>query len=264
MELRSAENEALKRLVEEWGLNDTKELEATFKGASDTTTFLAVAQRLKSKGFTALPQEDRMNIITPDSVRFSLTGMSLIEAYCRDDTITGKPYEAMIKDRTGPENNLDLDEYGVRVKIRRELPLTADDPSVKELLSRWAMQKKAFRILRRWTFLGEGVKFDLSMIRSTPVDVKGQYMWQKTFSERDLSKVVPLYECEVELVRSEVAVAVTDEEAQKALVAKAVKDETDAAAKAASVELDAGSLQLDRDKAELEALKTGMGMVDAG
>ena len=47
-------------------------------------------------------------------------------------------------------------------------------------------------------------------------------------------------------------------------VAKAVKDETDAAAKAASVELDAGSLQLDRDKAELEALKTGMGMVDAG
>ena len=224
MELRSAENEALNRLVREWSVAEMKELEATFKGAADTTTFLAVAQRLKSKGFTALPQEDRMTIMTPESVRFSLTGMSLIEAYCRDDIIAGKPYEAMIKDRTGPENNLDLDEYGVRVKIRRELPLTADDPSVKELLSRWAMQKKAFRILRRWTFLGEGVKFDLSMIRSTPVDVKGQYMWQKTFSERDLSKVAPLYECEVELVRPEVAVAVTDEEAQKALVTKAVKD----------------------------------------
>ena len=215
MELRSAENEALKRLVEEWGLNDTKELEATFKGASDTTTFLAVAQRLKSKGFTALPQEDRMNIITPDSVRFSLTGMSLIEAYCRDDTITGKPYEAMIKDRTGPENNLDLDEYGVRIKIRRELPLAAADASVKELVGRWAMQKKAFRILRRWTFLGEGVKFDLSMVRSTPVDVKGQYLWQKTFSERDLSKVDARYECEVELVRPEEGEAVT---------AKATKD----------------------------------------
>ena len=224
MELRSAENEALNRLVSEWSVAEMKELEATFKGASDTTTFLTVAQRLKSKGFTALPQEDRMNIITPESVRFSLTGMPLIESYCRDDTLVGKPFEAMIKDRTGPENNLDLDEYGVRVKIRRELPLAAEDASVKELLSRWAMQKKAFRILRRWTFLGEGVKFDLSMIRSTPVDVKGQYMWQKTFSERDLSKVAPHYECEVELIRPEVAANVADAEAQKALVAKAVKD----------------------------------------
>ena len=217
MELRSAENEALKRLVQEWSLNDTKELEATFKAASDTTTFLAVAQRLKSKGFTALPQEDRMNIITPDSVRFSLTGMSLIEAYCRDDTIVGKPYEAMIKDRTGPENNLDLDEYGVRIKIRRELPLATGDATVKELVGRWGMQKKAFRILRRWTFLGEGVKFDLSMVRSTPVDVKGQYMWQKTFSERDLSKVDARYECEVELIRPEEG-DVVSEKATKDLI----------------------------------------------
>ena len=121
MELHAAENESLKRLIEEWSLNETKELEATFSGATDATTFLAVAQRLKAKGFTALPQEDRMTIMTPESVRFSLTGMPLIESYCRDDTIAGKAYEAMIKDRSGPENNLDLDEYGVRVKIRREL-----------------------------------------------------------------------------------------------------------------------------------------------
>ena len=203
MELHAAENEGLKRLIEEWSLNEMKELEATFSGATDATTFLAVAQRLKAKGFTALPQEDRMTIMTPESVRFSLTGMPLIESYCRDDTIAGKAYEAMIKDRSGPENNLDLDEYGVRVKIRRELPLAKDDAAVTELLERWTMQRKAFRILRRWTFLGEGVKYDLSMIRSTPTDKKGQYIWQRTFTERDMSKNSPTYECEVELKRSE-------------------------------------------------------------
>jgi hypothetical protein len=62
----------------------------------------------------------------------------------------------------------------------------------------------------------------------------------------------------------EQAMAMQDAEATiRGKVAKAVKDETDAAAKAASVELDAGTLQLNRDKAELEALKAGMGMADA-
>jgi len=63
----------------------------------------------------------------------------------------------------------------------------------------------------------------------------------------------------------EQAMAMADMEATvRGKVAKAVKDETDAQAKMAALELDAGSLQLDRDKAELEALKTGMGMADAG
>lgn len=62
----------------------------------------------------------------------------------------------------------------------------------------------------------------------------------------------------------EQAMAMQDAEATiRGKVAKAVKDETDAAAKAASVELDAGTLQLNRDKAELEAMKAGMGMADA-
>jgi len=78
MELYPAEVDRLGRLVEEWTLHDDRELEATFKNASDTTTFLAVAQRLRAKGYTAMPQEDKMNIITPQQVRFTLTGMSAI------------------------------------------------------------------------------------------------------------------------------------------------------------------------------------------
>ena len=48
MELYPAEVDRLKKLIEEWYLHDERELEATFSGktASETTTFLNVAQRL--------------------------------------------------------------------------------------------------------------------------------------------------------------------------------------------------------------------------
>lgn len=62
----------------------------------------------------------------------------------------------------------------------------------------------------------------------------------------------------------EQALAMADAEATvRGKVAKAVKDETDAQAKMASLELDAGALDLEQSKAELEALKAGMGMADA-
>ncbi len=62
----------------------------------------------------------------------------------------------------------------------------------------------------------------------------------------------------------EQALALKDAEATiRGKVAKAVKDETDAQVKMASVELDAGALDLKRSEAELEAMKVGMGMADA-
>ena len=146
-----------------WTCN-RNELEASFSGKTvgETTTFLAVAQRLEAKGFRAMPQEDYMNIITPDQVRFTLTGMGAIEAYCREESLEGIPFTAMIKDRAGVESNVDLKEYDVRVKIRREITLSETDPVVLQILGRWPQQRKAFRIMRRWTFMDEanGVRFD--------------------------------------------------------------------------------------------------------
>lgn len=206
MELYPAEIQQLNRLVEEWSLHDQRELEATFKDASDTTAFLEVARRLKAKGFTALPQEDKMNILTQQHVRFTLTGLGAIESYCRDDTLVGKPYEAMVKDRTGPENNLDLEEYGVRIKVRRELPIESGSASLADMLTQWPSVKKAFRIIRRWSFVSEemGVRFDLSMVKSTPKDAKGGYKWQTGFKQRDITREAPAYEIEVELLRPKI------------------------------------------------------------
>ena len=204
MELYPAEVENLKRLIGEWYLHDERELEATFSGktASETTTFLAVAQRLEAKGYRALPQEDKMNIVTPDQVRFTVTGIGGIEAYCRTDSLEGIPFEAMIKDRAGIESNVDIREYDVRVKLRRELKLAPSDPIVTQILGRWGQQKKAFRIMRRWTFMDEvgGIRFDLSMVRSSSKDSKG-FNWQTGFKEKDITKSPATYEIEVELLR---------------------------------------------------------------
>jgi SAM-dependent methyltransferase len=201
MELYPDEVERLKGLLGEWLSQTNRELEASFSNASDTTTFMAVAQRLRSKGFTALPQEDHMKIMTPENIRYTITGLTMIEQYCRNNDIASTNYEAMRKDYSGKENNLDIPDYGVRVKIRREIPMNSDDASLKQMLSNWGSQKKAFRILRRWSFLSQGLRFDLSMVRSTPTDGKGQYKWQTTFGQRDITKERPMYEIEVELIR---------------------------------------------------------------
>ena len=203
MELFSAEAETLRKIVSEWTEHPERELESCFgpKGQVDATRFLTVAQRLKAKGYTALPQEDRLTITTLDNTRFTLVGMGLIQQYCRDNRLAGKPFIAMIKDRAGVESNLDLDDYETRIKVRREVPLAADDARVKDILSTWAQQKKAFRLIRRWTFQGKGVIFDLSIVRSTKKDLRGNYVWVRNFLDQDIISSAPIYEIEVELIR---------------------------------------------------------------
>lgn len=204
MELHSAEVNAIKKQLDEWVTHADYELECTFgSGSVDATTFFQVAQRLRSKGLRELSQDDRMTIMTPEHIRYSLNSMGVIQQYCRDDILNGKPFIAMIKDRSAETSQVDLEEYGVRCKIRRELPLGNDDPSIKEQFGRWAQQKKAFRIIRRWSFNDEGIRYDLSIVRSTKQSLQKQYIWQRKFSDQDLSTAPYVYEIEVELARVE-------------------------------------------------------------
>jgi hypothetical protein len=205
MDLFPAEVNTLKTMVQDWINHPERELESTFgpKGEVDTTTFLNVVQRLRAKGYEPLPQEDKLNILTPVGVRFSIHGMGVIQQFCRDDILAGKPYTAMIKDKASGETKLDLDDYDVRIKVRREVPLSNDDSQIKEILMRWPNQKKAFRMIRRWTFRGQGIRFDLSMIRSTSKNLKGEYRWANAFNTEKFLENAPTYEIEAELVRNE-------------------------------------------------------------
>ena len=151
MDIRKAELDQMKRLVQEWIDHPDQELEATFglTGQVNATTFEAIGKRLKNRGYTSVTQEDKLNIITPKHVRISLSGLGVIQQYCRDDKLATKEFSAMIKDKTVRDSNLDLEDYQVRIKTRRERELGQKDADIVELLDKWVGQQKAFRLLRR-------------------------------------------------------------------------------------------------------------------
>ena len=209
MELIPDQVTKLKKILEDWSIHDKRELEATFRDASDATSFIAVAQRLKAK-YKELPQEDYLNILTPKNYRFTVVGLPNIEKYCRTDSLDMIDYTVMKKDSVGPDGTLDIDEYGVRVKVRREDTRGSDDADVAEVLKGWNSQSKAFRQIRRWSFLDEerGIRIDMSTVRSTGKTKRrlptgkmiDDYRWQTRFGETDIRKQPIQYEIEVELL----------------------------------------------------------------
>jgi hypothetical protein len=204
MELYPAEVKRIQSLIGAWLTHSEQELEASFGegGQVNAATFLAIAQRLRAKGYESLPQDDRLSVLTPEKVRLSLQGLGVIQQYCKDDKLEGKPFTAMIKDRTSLESNVDIDEYDTRIKSRREVPLDETDPRVRDILKGWDMQKKAFRLIRRWTFKSKGIRIDMSIVRSTAVDSRKEYRWVRSFLEQNIFKAMPQYEVEVELLRT--------------------------------------------------------------
>jgi hypothetical protein len=219
MDLTSAQSKAITTMVEEWSKDKKSELETTFgeRGVVDSTTFLQIAQRIRTKGYEEIPQEDYLNILTPSQVRFTLQGLGIIQTYCKDDAIEKKNFTALMKSRTSVDSTIDLGEYDIRFKTRREEPLSAEDPQVASIVTQWAGQQKAFRLIRRWSFVGKGVRIDMSMVRQTPIDPSSsQFEWSTTFLQRNVLKEAPRYEVEVELLHD------TPETATVALALKAL------------------------------------------
>lgn len=220
MDLSSDQFKQLSRFIQDWHKDKRLELETTFgaSGTVDSNTFLQIAQRLRNKGFEVLPQDDRLSIITPNHIRLSLLGLGILQQYCKDDMLDGKVFSAMFKDRAFPDSNLDLSEYNIRFKVRREEELSNTDPRVVALLSNWENQKKAFRLIRRWTFRGKGIRIDMSMVRQTPnIPGKGEFQWSTSFLQKNVLKEAPRYEVEVELLH-DTEFTNTPDKALKALI----------------------------------------------
>ena len=202
-------------------MNEKLELETTFgeRGLVDSNTFLQIAKRLRSKDkdFEVLPQSDYLNILTPNNIRLSLHGLGIIQQYCKDNHLQNKAYTILRKERNSPDSNLDIGEYNVRIKMRSETPITPDDEMVAPLLDNWDNERKAFRLIRRWSFRGKGIQIDMSMVRQTPTNPStGQFHWSTTFLQRNILDEAPRYEVEVELLHG------TEDNATKELALKSL------------------------------------------
>jgi hypothetical protein len=206
MDLTSDQHRRITAFIQDWSRDKTMELETTFggkKGVVDSSTFLQIAQRLRAKGFEMLPQDDRLSILTPNELRISLQGLGVVQLYCKDDSLQNKTFTVMSKSRTSPDSNVNVDDYGVRFKMRRETDMSHDDPLVTPILSNWTNQKKAFRLIRRWSFRAKGVRFDLSMVRQSPTLPTGGFRWSTRFLQQNILAEPPRYEVEVELLHDE-------------------------------------------------------------
>jgi predicted NAD-dependent protein-ADP-ribosyltransferase YbiA (DUF1768 family) len=203
MDLKSEQHRFLSKMLEDWSKNEALELEATFgeRGVVDSSTFLHIAQRIRSKGFEVIPQDDRLNILTPNQIRVSLQGLGIIQAYCKDDSLQQRAFTVMRKERNSPDSTIDIADYDVRVKMRMETELSSKDEEVRELLESWPKQKKAFRLIRRWSFKKQGIRIDMSMIRQTPIDPQTrQFQWSTSFLQKNILLEPARHEVEVELL----------------------------------------------------------------
>ena len=211
IELKQTESAAIQTLWEQWKASDQYELESCVKNV-DLTGFRDTVARLRAVGLREQPQQPKLNIMMPGCLRFSIVGQGMIQAYCQNGDITKVPFDVVIKERCkkGSVDQVDLPDYSVRIKMRREIPLDPRDARVVEMIGRWARTPKRFRYLRRYTFLGpedSGVRFDLSAVRESKKDSKGDYMGYETFKMADILRRPLAYEIESEVERNEKTVA---------------------------------------------------------
>jgi hypothetical protein len=192
MDLRRSDFEGFKRLAGIWKTTPGAELEALLTGL-DLTSWQDVIQYLRSLGMRENPQIVRLNICLSNDIRFTLEGAGVIQAYCRDNRLTDKPFTAMLKEAITDAEPVDVSLYGARAKLKREIPLAADDARVKEALARWDQLSKLYRQIQRFEFVapgGRGLRFDVSIVR----EARG-----RTYQEARVTSTPTRYEAEVEL-----------------------------------------------------------------
>ena len=201
MELRTKEKEALESLWTLWSKTPDTELEATLP-TLDYTRFLNAIKHLRSLGLKEEPQEVKLNIMLPNHLRFTLVGEAVIQAYCRDNTMQGKPFHVLLKDKQIIGNtDVDLNDYGVRIKIRREQAIPLDDPRVAQALAKWSTIPKTFRYMTRIRFSSSkhlGIVFDASFVKQSKLDRRGSYIPALTFLAAEITRQPIRYEMEVE------------------------------------------------------------------
>ncbi len=207
LELHPNDARDAEALWKTWESSMDTELEATFR-VSGLTNWLDIVQHLRSLGLQENPQIPKLNILVAGGLRFTLVGEGVIQEFCKDNSLVGKPFHVVLKEKkrsaATDKTEVDWKEYGVRIKLRREIPLSNDDARVRDALSRWATLPKAFRYIKRYSFSSaahKGLQFDLSLVKENRKSARGDYMQATTFTSAEITKQPVHYEAEVEVLK---------------------------------------------------------------
>jgi hypothetical protein len=204
MELLKLEYEEIKTLWSTWkSLKDT-ELEAVIANV-DSTQWMAILSHLRSLGLQEEPQQPYLDILLQNGLRFRMTGEDAVRKYCQTNRLPDTATCTM-KGRIADVMPVQLRDYELRVKLRREQQVGRNEIKFQEALLQWQMLPKSFRYIRRYTLTtpkGSGAKFDLSIVRQSPYDSTKQFAKATNFQESDILRRPLTYEVEIEAIREE-------------------------------------------------------------
>jgi hypothetical protein len=147
-----------------------------------------------------------------DRFRVELLGLENIQEYCQNGNIqkifdTKLASTVSIMKKTDvfineePVQSADFNDFNFRVTYKNEEKNSANSKIGKELISNWDKTKKQFRYINRVTFTHRDLPFkvDLSIVRSSTKDNKGQLIKTYNVIESNVFKNQESYEIEIEV-----------------------------------------------------------------
>lgn len=197
------------------------------------TDYDNVVKKLNSLGFITIKPEGKYSLkIQPefldlksgtfkisndfDRFRVEINGLENIQEYCKNGNIrqlleTKVSNAVSIMRKTDvfineePVQPAEFNDFNFRVTYKNEERISSNSKIGKELLNNWDKSKKQFRYINRVTFLHRDypVKVELSIIRSSTKDNKGQLIKTYNIIDSNVFKNQESYEIEIEVVNYE-------------------------------------------------------------
>jgi len=203
MELRKTDYDEIKALWSVWRRMKDTELEAVIQNV-DATQWMDILKRLRNLGLQEEVQPPYLTIILENGMRFVITGEDAVRKYCQTNKLPDSAtcnIKASIRDIQA----VDISEYDIRLKLKREQNVARDDFKFQEVMLRWPTLVKSFRYIRRYSLsTNKGARFDLSIVRQSPYNPNGQFAKVLSFKEADILGRPLRYEVEVEAIAEEV------------------------------------------------------------
>ena len=169
------------------------ELECKFKSVLTKDDFMNLLRYFRSIGYTEKVHDEVLDIFVNEH-RISISGKSAIAAYCKSNAIANTSEVTAIT-KTPQMPPLFLDEFDFKVDLKTETPV--DELSLIELLARLASLDKSFRYKKRYSYMAEGVRYDLTIVRSS----RGRET-HKLIASSGVLTATESYEAEIEVLRA--------------------------------------------------------------
>jgi hypothetical protein len=146
-----------------------------------------------------------------DRFRVELSGMQTIQEYCKSNNLqqllSGSSQSQVkimkkgdVKEGDQYIQSANFDDFNFRVSYKNEESVSKNSKIALDLISKWNESQKIFRYVNRVTFTkqGSGVQFDLSIVKSSSKDERGNLTKAYNVQSSNVFNNPESYEIEVE------------------------------------------------------------------